>query len=66
MSTGMPPMMPQMQAPQSIIINNSNSNTSSDETVTCFICNGTRKVKKMWFVRTLLYIDGKLTRDHVF
>jgi hypothetical protein len=63
----MPQAIPQMQAPQPIIINNNNNNNnnSSDETVVCCICNGTRKAKKLWFVRTVVYIDGKKTRDHV-
>jgi hypothetical protein len=63
--TTMPPVMPQMQSPQPIIINNNNNNSSSDETVVCCICNGTRKAKKLWFVRTVIYVDGKVTRDHV-
>ena len=68
-------MAPMMQAhsqpssPQPIIINNNNNNNNnnggSDDTVVCFICNGTRKSRKLWFVRTLVYVDGDKTRDHV-
>lgn len=70
--TTIPPMMqPMMQPAQSsplpIIINNNNNNNnnSSDDVSVCSICNGTRKAKKIWFVRTVVYIDGKKTRDHV-